>query len=505
MKARMLNGARAYVALWFVCGFIPHVFAQQPQSPLDGLDAYIEQAIVDWDAPGLAIAIVKDNSVVFAKGFGVREVGKVAPVTTETVFLNASTTKAFTTMALAMLVDEDKLAWDDPVTKYVPDFELSDPYLTKHVTVRDLVTHRVGVLRGDGVWYASPFDRKEVVRRARYLPSIRSFRAGYGYHNIMYITAGEVVEAVSGVTWDAFLNTRIFEPLGMQQTTTSILAFDEETLAATPHGRINDEIRPVPWYNYDNVGPAGSMNSNVSDMANWLRFHLAEGSFDNERLISRRTFAELYRAQTVIPVSRGYAESYPTTQFRAYGLGWFLQDYRGHKVVQHSGSLDGMRARVGMIPDLELGVVLFTNVNESNLLAALLFDVFDRYLDAPERDWSLEFLRDRIAARREAQVRADSVAAARELNTEPSLPIGRYTGLYDHRLFGEARVGVENDGLVLSIGPDKVADLLHWHYDTFRVIWRNAYMGTSMVTFALNSGGQIHALTLDDETVYVRE
>jgi len=383
-------------------------------------------------------------------------------------------------------VDEDKLAWDDPVTKHLPEFELSDPYLTKHVTVRDLVTHRVGVLRGDGAWYASPFDRKEVVRRARYLPAVRSFRSGYGYHNIMYITAGEVVEAVSGMTWDAFLAARIFEPLGMSETTTSILDFDEETTAATPHGRIDDQVRPVPWYNYDNVGPAGSLNSTVADMAHWLRFLLDDGSLNGERLISRDAFAELFRAQTVIPVSESYRKSYPTTQFRAYGLGWFMQDYRGRKVVQHSGSLDGMRARVGLIPELEVGVVLFTNVNESNLLAALLFDVFDRYLEAPERDWSLEFLRDRLEARRDAQVRADSVDAARVLNTIPSLRIGRYTGAYNHRLFGEAKVVLENDGLVLSLGPDKVGELTHWHHDTFRLAWRNAYMknGTSIKHYA---------------------
>lgn len=493
-----------FVFIW--CAPLVAVQAQSATNALEGLVPYIEQAMVDWDAPGLALAVVKDDEVIFAQGLGVQEIGKVAPIDATTIFLNASTTKAFTTMALAMLVDEGKLDWDDPVIQHLPDFQLQDSYLTKHITVRDLVTHRSGLLRADNLWWASPVSREEVVRRARYLPALRSFRAGYGYHNIMYVVAGSVIEAVSGLTWDAFLQERIFEPLRMTHTSTSITVFTDTTNKATPHGRIDDEIRPVLWRNYDNVGPAGSMNSNVVDMANWLRFHLSEGSFDGERLISREAFHELYQSQTVIPVSQSYAESYPTTQFRAYGLGWFLQDYRGYKVVQHSGSLDGMRARVGLIPELELGVVFFTNVSESNLLAALLFYVFDQFIEgAPKRDWSLEFLRDRLVQRREVAARTDSLVALRVSDTQPSLPIGRYTGTYTHRIFSEATIGLENETLVLRMGPEKVGDLTHWHHDTFRLTWRDAYMGKGFVSFTLNSGGEVAALTLNDDETYQRE
>ncbi len=483
----------------------PGQTARAQEQPLGGLDRYIEQAMDDWDVPGLALAVVKDDRVVLTKGYGVREVGEPAPVTEETLFLLASTTKAFTAAALGMLVDEDKLAWDDPVTQHLPSFQLQSPYVTRELTVRDLLTHRVGIARGDRLWWASPFDRDEVLRRARHLDPVSSFRSGYGYNNIMYIAAGEVVEAVSSMSWDQFIDQRIFQPIGMQASNTTIRELPEEGNVATPHARIDGAVEPIAWRNFDNLGGAGAINSNVLDMAQWLRLQLGEGVYEGRRLLDSATVEEMHAAQTVIQINDEYETLHPETNFRAYGLGWFLQDHRGYKVVQHSGSLDGMRARVGMIPEKNLGVVLLANMTESEMLEALLFRIFDAYLGvSPPQDWSARLLDVRKEDRAEAKARRDSVEAAQIEETSPSLPLEQYTGTYTNRAYGKATVAEGGDHLVLRRGPEFTGDLKHWHYETFRVTWRDPYMGKTFVTFALNAAGEVGAMEVKGLTDFKR-
>lgn len=473
--------------------------AHAQQEPLQGLDSYIENAMREWGVPGLAIAVVKDDSVVFAEGYGVREIGEPAPVNEQTLFLIASTTKAFTTAALGMLVDEGKLEWDDPVTEYLPGFQLDDPWVTRELIIRDLVTHRSGLPRGDRLWWASPYDREEVLDRVRYLEPSSSFRSEYGYQNIMFIVAGEVVEAVSGQSWDEFVQERIFEPLGMTRSKTSILAFRGEENVATPHTRIEGEVQPIPWRNVDNLGGAGAINSSVMELAQWIRLQLGEGTYEGKQLLSPEVVEEMHTPQTVIHSSEETREMFPETHFRAYGLGWFLQDYRGEKVVQHSGSLDGMRARVGMIPEEDLGVVLLANMTESDLLEALMFRVFDQYLGrSPPRDWSADLLAVRVEEREEAEARRDSVEEARIEGTSPSLPLERYAGTYADSLYGEATVTREDGGLVLRMGPSFTGDLEHWHYDTFRAVWRDPYLGKTFITFTLDAAGEVDAMEVDD-------
>ncbi|MEM6647323.1 MAG: serine hydrolase [Bacteroidota bacterium] len=475
------------------------------QDVLDGLEAYVEQAMAEWQAPGLAIAIVKDDAVVFAQGFGSRQAAAAQPTDAETVFLNASTTKAFTTAALAMLVDEEQLGWDDRVIDHLPTFRLADPYVTREMRIRDLVSHRSGLARSDYIWYASPMTRQDVMDRLPLMDTTFGFRAGYGYNNNMFIAAGAVIEAVSGLTWDAFMEQRILQPLGMARTSTSITALPADN-RVTPHGRsLDGEVYPVKWRNYDNVGPAGSLNSTVTDMTQWIRLQLNEGEIDGQRLISAEQIREMHAAQTTIRVSESYKRDYPETNFRAYGLGWFLNDYRGHKVVQHSGSLDGMRARVGMIPELELGVVLFTNVNESTLLAGLMYHVFDRYIGASARDWNAHLLASRERSRAQArQVRAEQ-DSSRIAGTTPSRPLADFAGRYTDPVFGTAEVKQDGDALVLTIGPEFVGDLTHWHYDTFRATWRDRYMGRDMLTFRFDSSGEVEALAIDGWATFVRK
>src|SRR5712664_398803 len=369
---------------------------QRSPRPLDGLDAYVAKAVSDWRVPGLAIAIVKDDSVVFIKGYGVRELGKPDPVTVHTRFGNMSTTKAFTAMLVAMLADSGRVSFDDPVTKYEPGVQFADPYVTREITVRDLLTHRVGFGDPDYLWGTSGLDFATISRRLRLVPATTSFRSRFQYNNVTYALAGDIAARAAGTTWQALLRSRILGPLGMSETFADAteLRAAGVTDVSSPHGIVRDTVRvlPVPLGTIDNVAPAGSAFSTATDMAKWLRFLLDSGRVAGRRLVSAQNLAQLFRPQQII--ARPF---YPTAtlthpHFQAYGLGWILQDYRGEFIAIHTGSIEGRTAIVGLIPDRRLGLAIFTNLDHSELRHALLYTVFDRYLGAssPAHDWSAE-------------------------------------------------------------------------------------------------------------------
>jgi CubicO group peptidase (beta-lactamase class C family) len=320
-------------------------------APLPGLDAYVEAAMRDWQVPGLALAIVRNDSVIYARGYGTTEAGGGSPVDEHTLFAIASTTKAMTAAALGMLVDEGRVAWDDPVTRHLPSFQLGDPWVSRGLTVRDLLTHRAGLARSDQLWIAAPFDRAEILRRARHLPTAAGFRSEYGYNNIMYIAAGEVVGAAAGTTWDDFLDERLFGPLGMTRSTSRAATVATRDNVASSHVMVDGRVVPVPRRNYDNIGGAGGVFSSAWDMAQWIRLHLGGGAYDGRRLIEAGTVREMHTPHTVIRGDTVSERLFPDTHFRAYGLGWMLQDYRGRKMVYHSGSINWTRTQVGMIPE----------------------------------------------------------------------------------------------------------------------------------------------------------
>lgn len=317
---------------------------------LNGFDDYVQKAMKEWEVPGVAIAIVKGDQIVLAKGYGVRKIGEPAVVDEHTLFAIGSSSKAFTAASVAILVDQGKLKWDDPVTKYLPGFEMYDPYVTRELTVRDLLTHRSGLQRGDFLWYGSELDRDEIVRRARFIKPSWSLRSTFGYQNIMYLTAGQLVARVSGKTWDEFIQQRIFAPLSMTSSNTSISAFKTADNIASPHAKVDEKVNAIPWRNIDNIAPAGSINSNVLDMAQWVRLQLNQGAIKNERVFSAAAAKEMHASQTIIRFEPPYAMWYPDAHFLNYGMGWFLSDYRGRKVVEHGGAIDGMRAEVAVIP-----------------------------------------------------------------------------------------------------------------------------------------------------------
>lgn len=462
--------------------------------PLAEVDAYAAKAMADWQVPGMAIAVVKDDQVLLAKGYGVRKLGEDQPVDSQTLFAIGSTSKAFTAAVLAILIDEQKLAWDDAAIRHLPNLVFYDPYVTRELTVRDLLCHRSGLARADMLWFGSAYSRDEVLRRLRYLKPSWSFRSHFGYQNIMYLAAGQLAAQVAGQSWDDQIKQRLFLPLGMKSSVTSTNDLAARDNVATPHAKIDDQVQAIAYRNIDNVAPAGSINSCVDDMCQWLRLQLGQGVYAGNRLLSEAAIAEMQAAQMTTPLDDEMRQKYPDAHLMAYGLGWFLHDYHGRKIVEHGGHIDGMSAQVMLAPEEKLGVVVLMNSGGSMLPRAMAFYLVDQLLGTSSRDWSAYELEQ--FQKQEAKDKAEKAKqeAERKTDTKPSLPLPDYAGAYTDELYGDAVVTCEQDKLVLARGPAFVADLSHWHYDTFLARFRDRSIEPALVTFSLGADGRVSML-----------
>lgn len=486
-------------ALLFAVGLISATLsAQKSKVDLQSLETYFDRSRQEWEVPGMAIAIVKDDSLVFAKGFGIRTIGTTDKVNIHTLFAIASLSKAFTTACLGMLVEQGKLDWDDPVTNYVPYFQMFDPYVTREMKVRDLLCHRSGskTFGGDLIWYGTGYTREEVVKRVRYLKPSYSFRSKYGYQNIMFITAGEIFPAVTGMTWDAYVKEHIFVPLGMKETNTTIRAFEGNTNVATPHTTHNGKLITIPYRNVDNAGCDAAINSNVYDMSRWIKMWLKPDSLAN--LIRPETRFELWTPQTVLPVSMSSARRFPSTHFRAAALGWFTSDYQGRKIVEHGGGMDGMISKICLVPEERLGFIILTN-SISALSTAMQYTILDTYLGATGKDWSKELLKSAMDAQKKDSERERLAEEARKKDTKPSLPLQGYTGKYRSTMYGDVTVTLIKEKLVVTFLPTAsfVGDLSHWQYDSFQIELRDPTLPKGFVTFVLDASGTASEMRID--------
>ena len=460
---------------------------------LPALERYIATAVSGWDVPGLAIAIVKDDSVVMARGFGVREIGKPDTVDAHTLFAIASLSKAFTVASLGRMVEQGKLRWNDKVTDYVPSFQMYDPYVTREMTVRDLLTHRSGLntFGGDLIWYGTDYSRAEVIRRIRYLKPRYSFRANYGYQNIMFLTAGEVLRAVSGVSWDDYVRDSLFAPLGMRESNTSVRDLAGRPDVATPHTKWHGQTVTIPYRNVDNIGAAAAINASVHDLAQWIRMWLRPESAPGPRILNDATKFEIFSPQTILPISQRGTQLIPSRHFSAAGMGWFMNDYLGRKVLNHSGGMDGMISRVILVPEEHLGFVMLTN-SINGVTTPLMYRILDDYLGGADRDWSGEQLSMSASGDSAAAAAQKKEEAARVKNTKPSLPLLSYTGTYRSQMYGDVIVDMEKGALIIRFVPTAsyVGDLTHWQYDTFRVELRDKTLPPGKVTFVLDANGK---------------
>ncbi len=492
---RLLRLQRAAVgAFLFLAAASQPLLAQQ--SPLEGFDEFVERGIAEWGIPGLAVAVVKDDEVVHARGYGVLEKGNPAAVDEHTLFGVASVSKAFTAGALGILVDEGLLDWDDPVIEHLPDFRLYDPYVTSATTVRDILSHRVGVGRmtGNRIRWLPNRDRSELIRRMRHLEPEQAFRDSYVYSNVMFMVAGELVPAVAGMSWDDFVRTRIFELLGMERSNTSITAFDEGENAAWPHQEIDGEVVPIERRNFDAVGPAASINTSVQEITAWMRLHLGSpGEVDGIRLLEPETLREMHRPQNAL------ADGGLAGPVSSYGLGWRLSTHNGVRTSSHGGATDGMNTTLVLVPEENLGVVVVTNTF-NGFMNAVANRVIDRFLGQPDRPWDDAYRNAYLEQYEAVRSSRDSVHAVREEGAEPSLPLDAYTGVYYDSLYADARVSRNEDGgLVLTFwdDPEMVADLEHWHHDTFRAVWRRPEMREEFVRFTRGWDGGVDALHIE--------
>jgi CubicO group peptidase (beta-lactamase class C family) len=463
------------------------------QTPLpDTFDEFILSGMEQWDIPGMAIAIVKDDSVVFANGYGIRKMGEEAAVDEHTLFGIASVSKNMTAASLALLVDEGLISWDDRVRDYLPWFELSDPWVSDEVRIRDLLIHRVGAGRmlGNRLQFMTNEPRKELIYRMRYHEFEEPFRSGYVYSNVMYMVAGEIVAAVSGMSWDEFMVERLFSPLGMDRTNTSIHDIAEDENAAWPHQYIRGEVQTIPRRSWDNAAPAGGVNSSVYEVAQWLRMQLeTPGSYDGTRILSAQSMREMHRPQIVLPIRNPYGSQV------SYGLGWSINDYEGERMLSHGGATDGMNTSAVLLPEHNLGVVVITNVF-TNFREAVVNTILDRYLDIPERNWNELYWNNYQSRYADAMEIRKEIDSNRIEGTNTTLEISEYTGRFTDSQYGDVEVKNGNNGLELHFwdDPDLIADLEHWHHDTFRAVWRNPAQREEFLHFTLNQAGEIGAL-----------
>lgn len=474
--------------------------------PLQDLDATVERVRAQFDVPGIAVAVVKDGEVVLERGWGVREQGRDAPVQADTLFAIASNTKAFTATALNLLAEDGRLAMDDKVIEHLPAFRMSDPFVTGQMTLRDLLSHRSGLSLGAGdllFWPTTTYSNAEVVQRLAQVPLKGGFRERYAYDNILYAVAQQVVEQVSGMSFQQFLQTRIFDPVGMRGTRYNADHLRPGDVAAIGHARHDfKDLRTVAPLTWSNNAGAGGIYSSAHDMARWMQVQLAQGRLaDGTPLFSERSQQQMWQMITPQPIATpSVPELAPARPgFAGYGEGWSLSDYRGRKLVWHTGGWPGMVSRLTLVPDENLGVVVLTNQEVGAAFNAITLSVLDAYLGGDGHDWVQAYAKAVAKSQDKADEAWAQHQAARDARSRPSLPLAAYAGLYRDRWYGDMRIETAGKGLRLSFArtAQLTGRLEHWQHDTFIVRWDDRSLNAdAFVNVALDPDGKVREVRM---------
>lgn len=485
--------------------------ATEARADLQDFDAYVESVRKQFDVPGIAVAIVKDGKIVLERGYGVRKLGEGTPVDAHTLFAIASNTKAFTAASLSILADENKLSLDDRVIDHLPWFQMSDPYVTREMRIRDLLVHRSGLSLGAGdllFWPATTYSTREIAERLRNVPLTGNFRSQYAYDNILYGVAQLVIEQASGQSYEDFLSTRIFAPLDMDETHFNSDALRPGDNVATGHAKSNfKDLKPVPLMSWSNVAAAGGIYSSVHDLSKWMNVQLAGGVISGEgdnarRLFSAKRQKEMWSIVTPMPISEPSVPELAaaTPNFLGYGEGWNLSDYRGEKLVWHTGGWPGMVSRLTLIPGKKVGVIVLTSQEIGAAFNAVTLRALDAMLDAPKTDWVAAY----AAAVAKAQGKADEDwnkhLAARDANSKPSLPLAKYAGIYRDPWYGDVTITPGGKGLQIQFAKTAqlLGDLQHWQHDVFLVKWRDRSLNAdAFLSFALTPDGEIREVRME--------
>lgn len=485
----------------FIFGML-RVFTTYSQNiNIDTIETQIYQLMKDFDIPGLSIGIVKNDSIILSKGYGLLELQKERKVDTNTTFGIGSISKSFTALTLGMLVDEGKIDWDDKVKDYLPYFELYDPYVSDNFTIRDLLTHRSGLkeVSGGTLWYHSNYSRTEVIERLKYLKPVSGFRDKPAYQNVMFVVASEIVKKVSGITWDEFVKSRVFNKLKMNNSTSIAAVRESNTNIAKPH-IWNEEYEKVAIKQEigDNLAPAGFIYSSSNDMSNYIRLLLNNGVFEKDTIVSSSTINEIFKPQIIFPIG----EEPFNNEFTSYGFGWWLTPKNGHKIIEHSGGIDGMSANLVMIKDLNIGFVILTNEAEEPATFLLTAKILEKLLDDESYDIYSLVKKNRdnyLKKRKDSPIKKERIA-----NTKPSLELKKYAGKYDDKMYGEILINYLDSGeLEISFSHSSVfkGKLKHWHFDTFEIDWYDIRVPNGFLTFNFNSNQEILGFTMDQDNL----
>lgn len=430
---------------------------------LEGMDEVINKALTDMRVPGLALAVIKDKEVILLKGYGLRDVENKLPMTPDTLLAIGSASKAFTTFALARLSDEGRVNWDKPVRTYIPWFKLSDPLITERITPRDLVTHRSGLPRHDLLWYNNyQASREELVRRLAHVQFTADLREKFQYNNLMFLTAGYLLEVLTGKTWEEAIKELVFTPLQMKRSNFSVLDSQKDQDFAQPYAYRDEKIVKIPFRIITNMGPAGSINSSVREMSNWVMVHLNDGKFGETQLLNRATMEDLHLPYT--PIAQ--TPTTPHLSTSSYALGWFVDHYRGHQRIHHGGNIDGFSALVSMLPKDGFGFVVLTNRNATGLPELLVRTLTDRLLGLEPVDWIGEAVRNQAKSEEVGKQAEQKAQTRRVKGTRPAHALEEYAGTYFHPGYGELKVSLKDKKLYFTYNGI-TTPLEHWHYETF--------------------------------------
>ncbi|MCA0357141.1 MAG: serine hydrolase [Proteobacteria bacterium] len=507
-RAALISG----LATTGLAAFGNRAFAQETGAVGAAVDRFAHEVMAAFpDQPGLGITVVENGQITLAKGYGVKTLGGQDRCDATTVFGIASNTKAMTAALLAILVDEGRVEWDAPVTKYLPDFQMKDPIVTKLLTVRDLLVHRSGLSLGAGdlmIWPAPTHTRAEIVAGLKHLPIGGQFRGGYAYDNVLYVVAGAVIEAVTGQTWEQVIKARIFDPLGMSNTVSSPRLVDQSR-RALPHARLGPPVRGLgpqkvlPFdASFDAAGPAGGVNSCPADIGKWMQAQLGLGlSADGKRLWSEAQAREMWKPQTITSWSDGPSNENPARpSLQAYALGWYVQDHRGERLLWHTGGLAGFISYTGLLPGRKSGIMVMTNAEENPVLRSLRFGGPDRLQGRSDFDWIASS--KRVQAEADAKTIKDAAAATTPKGggAPPSLPLEAYAGVYRDPWYGTVTISVTGKGKKkgLYVSFDKTpllrGKLAPFDGETFITTFEDRTQEDAFFTFDIKDGKAVSAL-----------
>ena len=472
------------------------LFLQKNENELQKIDRITQRVFDEFHPTGISIAVIKDNEIIYEKSYGYRNSINLTFLDNNDIFNIASCSKAFTAASIGKMVQEGLISWDDKVIDYLPDFKLADEYITKNLKIRDILSHRTGLdtFYGDLLWYNTTYTNDEVIERMQYLPILNDFRSEFGYQNNMYTIAGEIIEKITGQSWERFIQQNFFDPLEMSDSRTSSDMFDGTEDLAFPH--LNDSTLAV--YYFLAGKPAISLWSSTRDLANWTRMLLNGGKWKNEQILTPEVINTLTTAHTILPVSKSKAEM--GIHFRNYALGWYTFDYNGLKIVSHDGSMPGFISSVVMIPEENLSIIILNNGFDFFSNDAILFSVIDVMTDSYKKNWVDHFLLKQMEYNQNSKNPDANRYELRESNTKPSVSLNKFAGTYNDKMYGNALVKLENDELILTLVPSKKvfsSKMEHWDNNNFKVVFKDSFLPFGIVKFDVSNNGIVKGFKID--------